>query len=224
MNISKPSGRAAMQSLRDYPHVLARPLALCFAFETNDRQFAAATLIELGFTLDTALLTPSESLLAMIRLQWWIDTMQSTATETAPLVQNLRMVCEQQQDMRDRLIGVIGCWQDSCHDEQRDSQPGWLALWRLLGETFSVAPYQAAAAGRFAMSSDDEIASGFTDRSNLLALRHMADGAPSHWLYLLACLGAYRRRKNRPDPQPDDSAMLGWHILLWRLGRPPRLG
>ena len=213
-----------MRSLRDYPHVLARPLALCFAFEPVDRQFAAATLIELGFTLDTALLTPSESLLAMIRLQWWIDTMQSTATETAPLVQNLRMVCEQQQDMRDRLIGVIGCWQDSCHDEQRDSHPGWLALWRLLGETFSVAPDQATAAGRFAMSSDDEIASGFTDRSNLLALRHMADGAPSHWLYLLACLGVYRRRKNWPDTQPDDSAMLGWHILLWRLGRPPRLG
>jgi hypothetical protein len=213
-----------MQCLRDYPHALARPLALCFAFEPVDRQFAAATLIELGFTLDTALLTPSDSLLAMIRLQWWIDTLQSTATETAPLVRNLRIVCEQQPDMRDRLIGVIGCWQDSCHNKQRDSQPGWLALWRLLGETFSVAPDQAAAAGRFALSLDDETASGFTDRSNLLALRHMADGAPSHWLYFLACLGAYRRRKNRPNPQPDDSAMLGWHILLWRLGRPPRLG
>ena len=224
MNISKPSGRAAMQSLRDYPHVLARQLALCFAFEPIDRQFSAASLIELGFTLDTALLTPSESLLAMIRLQWWINSLQSTATETAPLVQNLLIVCEQQPDMRDRLIGVIGCWLDSCHDEQRDSQPGWQALWRLLGETFSVMPDQAAAAGRFVMSSDDATASGFADRSDLLALRHMADGASSHWLYLLACLGAYRRQKNRPDPQQDDSSMLGWHILLWRLGRPPRLG
>ena len=224
MNISRPSGRAAMQSLRDYPHVLARPLALCFAFEPVDRQFAAATLIELGFTLDTALLTPSESLLAMIRLQWWIDTLQSTATETAPLVQNLLILCEQQPVMRDRLIGVIGCWQDSCHDEQRNSRPGWQALWRLLGETFSVGPDQAAATGRFAMSSDDAPASGFTDRSGLLALRRIANGAPSHWLYLLACLGAYRRRKNQLDQQQDDPAMLGWHILFWRLGRPPRLG
>ena len=224
MNISKPSGRAAMQSLRDYPHVLARPLALCFAFEPADRQFAAASLIELGFTLDTALLTPSESLLAMIRLQWWIESLQSTAAETAPLVQNLRISCEQQPDMRDRLIDLISCWQNACHDEQRDSQPGWQALWRLLGETFLVAPDQAAAAGRFAMSSDDAPASGFTDRSNLLALRRMANGAPSHWLYLLACFGAFRRRKNRPDPQRDESAMLGWHLLLWRLGRPPRLG
>ena len=223
MNISKPSGRDAMQSLRDYPHVLARPLALCFSFDPDDRQFTAATLIELGFTLDTALLTPSESLLAMIRLQWWIDSLQSTATETAPLVQNLRILCEQWPDMRDRLFGVIGCWQDSCHDEHRDSKHGWQALWRLLGAAFSVAPDQAAAAGSFAVSSDDATASGFTDRSGLLALRRMADGTPSHWLYLLACLGAYRRRKNRPDPQQDDSAMLGWHILLWRLGRPPRL-
>ena len=224
MNISKPSGRAAMQSLRDYPHVLAHPLALCFAFEPDDRQFAAATLIELGFTLDTALLTPSESLLAMIRLQWWIDSLRSTATEAAPLVQNLRILFEQQPDMRDRLISVICCWQEACHDEQRDSQPGWLALWRLLGKTFSVAPDQAAAAGSFAMSSDDASASSFADRSGLLALRRMADVTPSHWLYLLACLGAHRCQKNRPDPQPDNPAMLGWHILLWRLGRPPRLG
>lgn len=224
MGISKPSGRAAVLSLLDYPHVLARPLALCFTFEPDDRQFAAATLIELGFTLDTALLTPSESLLAMIRLQWWIDSLQSTATEKAPLAQNLRILCEQQPDMRDRLIGLIGCWQEACQDEQRDSQPGWQALWRLLGATFSVAPDQAVAAGSFAVLSDDASASGFTDRSGLLALRRMAEGAPSHWLYLLACLGAYRRQKNRPDPQPDDSAMLGWYILLWRLGQPPRLG
>ena len=224
MNILRPSGRAAMQSLRDYPHILARPLALCFAFEPDDRQFAAATLIEFGFTLDRALLTPSESLLAMMRLQWWIDSLQSTAAETAPLVQNLRILCEQQPDRRDRLIGVIGCWQEACHDEQRNSQPGWKALWRLLGATFSVAPDQAVAAVSFAVSSDDASATGFVDRTSLLALRRMADGAPSHWLYLLACLGAYRRRKSRPDPQWADSAMLGWHVLLWRLGRPPRLG
>ena len=213
-----------MQSLRDYPHVLARPLALCFAFEPADRQFAAASLIELGFTLDTALLTPSESLLAMIRLQWWIDSLQSTPAETAPLVQNLRILCEQQPDMRDRLTDLIGCWQNAGHDEQRDSQLGWQALWRLLGETFLVAPDQAAAAGRFAMSSDDVPASGFTDRTNPLALRRMANGAPSHWLYLLVCLGVYRRRKTQPDPQRDGSAMLGWNLLLWRLGWPPRLG
>ena len=223
MSISRQFGRAAMQGLRDYPHVLARPLALCFAFESVDRQFSAATLIELGFTLDTALLIPSESLLAMIRLQWWIDSLQSTATETAPLVQNLRILFEQQPDMRDRLIDLIGCWQEACHDKQRNSQHGWQALWRLLGEAFSVAPDQAAAAGRFAVSSYDETLSVLTDRSSLLALRHMADGAPSHWLYLLTCLGAYRCQKNRTDPQRDGLAMLGWHILLWRFGWPPRL-
>ena len=224
MNTSKPPERAAMQSLRDYPHVLARPLALCFAFEPADRQFSAASLIELGFTLETALLTPSEPLLAMIRLQWWIDSLQKTLVETAPLLQNLRILCEQQPDMRNRLIDLVGSLQEACHDEQRDSQPGWQVLWRLLGETFSVAPDQAVAAGRFAMSSDDATASVFADRSGIMSLRHMANGAPSHWLYLLACLGAYRRRKNRLDPRRDDSAMLGWHILLWRLGRPPRLG
>jgi hypothetical protein len=224
MNTSKPSGRAAMQSLCDCPHVLARPLALCFSFEPAERQFSAAILIELGFTLDTALLTPSESLLAMIRLQWWVDSLQSTTAETAPLMQNLRILCEQQPEMRNRLIDLIGCWLEACHDEQRDSQLGWQALWRLLGETFSVAPELAAVTGRFAMSSDDATASGVTDRSGLLALRRIANGAPSHWLYLLACLGAYRLQKYRPDLQRDNSNMLGWYILLWRFGWPPRLG
>ena len=65
----KHLARDSMQNLRDYPHPLAQPLALCFVFEPADTQFLAATYLELGFTLDTALATPSDSLLAVIRLQ-----------------------------------------------------------------------------------------------------------------------------------------------------------
>ena len=87
----KQLARDSMQNLRDYPHRLARPLALCFVFEPANTQFIAATCLEFGFTLDTALATPSESLLAMLRLQWWIDAIQDTATAHVPLAQNLHI-------------------------------------------------------------------------------------------------------------------------------------
>ena len=74
--LSNSSARMAMQQLRNYPHFLARPIALCFVFEPADKQFFAASLLQLGFVLDTALSKTSEPLLAMIRLKWWIDALQ----------------------------------------------------------------------------------------------------------------------------------------------------
>ena len=87
----KQPASASMQNLRDFPHPLARPLALCFVFEPADTQFIAATCLELGFTLDTALATPSEPLLAVIRLQWWIDAIQDTAPAHAPETRRVPM-------------------------------------------------------------------------------------------------------------------------------------
>ena len=134
MPLDKDLARDAMQKLRDYPHPLARPLALCFVFDSANAQFVGATCLELGLTLDAALTTPSESLLAVIRLQWWIDAIQDTAPAHAPLVQNLRILIKNQPDMRDPLIHVIGQWQNACHDENRNSQPAWQTLWQLLAE------------------------------------------------------------------------------------------
>ena len=74
--LSNSAARMAMQQLRNYPHFLARPIALCFVFEPADKQFFAASLLQLGFVLDTALSKTSEPLLAMIRLKWWIDALQ----------------------------------------------------------------------------------------------------------------------------------------------------
>ena len=150
----KHLARDLMQNLRDYPHPLARPLALCFVFEPAETQFIAATCLELGFTLDTALATPSESLLAVICLQWWIDAIQDTAPAHAPLVQNLRILIENQPDIGDQLVTVIGHWQNACHDDNRNSQQGWQALWQLLGKTLGQNADTVARIGIFCLSSD----------------------------------------------------------------------
>jgi len=222
MPLGKDLARDAMQKLRDYPHPLARPLASCFVFDSANTQFIGSTCLELGLTLDAALTTPSESLLAVIRLQWWIDAIQDTAPAHAPLVQNLRILIENQPNTRDRLIHVIGQWQNACHDENRNSQPAWQTLWQLLAEQLGQPTDTVAAIGLFCLSLDAPPPSNVTNKKGLLGLRRTGAGGSSKWLYLLACFGLYQRSGNQPLGNGQEFTLLGWRVLLWWLGLPPR--
>ena len=218
----KHLARDSMQNLRDYPHPLARPLALCFVFEPAETQFIAATCLELGFTLDTALTTPSESLLALIRLQWWIDAIQDTAPAHVPLVQNLRILIENQPNMGDQLASVIGCWQNACHDDNRNSQQSWQALWQLLGEKLGQNTDTVASIGIFCLSSDTPCPADIHDNTGLVALRRTAPAGRGQWLYLLACFGIYKQQTSQNHKVNAEFTLLGWRLLLWWLGLPPR--
>ena len=218
----KHLARESMQNLRDYPHPLAQPLALCFVFESADTQFLAMTCLELGFTLDTALATPSEPLLAVIRLQWWIDAIQDTAPAHAPLVQNLRILIENQPDIGDKLAYVIGHWQNACHDDNRNSQQGWQALWQLLGKTLGHNADTVASIGIFCLSSNAPCPADMHDKTALLALRRTAPTVRGQWLYLLACFGIYQQQVGQNHQANAEFTLLGWRLLFWWLGLPPR--
>ena len=218
----KQPASASMQNLRDYPHPLARPLALCFVFEPAETQFIAATCLELGFTLDTALATPSESLLAVIRLQWWIDAIQDTAPAHAPLVQNLRILIENQPNIGEQLVTVIGHWQNACHDDNRNSQQGWQALWQLLSKTLGQNADTVARIGIFCLSSDAPCPADLHDNTRLLALRRTKPPGRGQWVYLLACFGIYQRQLCQNHQASAEFTLLGWRLLLWWLGLPPR--
>ena len=214
--------RESIQHLRDYPHYLARPFALCFVFEPANTQFIAATCLELGFTLDTALATPSESLLAVIRLQWWIDAIQDTVPAHAPLVQNLRILIENQPNIGDQLVTVIGHWQNACHDDNRNSQQGWQALWQLLSKTLGQNADTVARIGIFCLSSDAPCPADLHDNTGLLALRRPKPAGRGQWVYLLACFGIYQRQLSQNHQASAEFTFLGWRLLLWWLGLPPR--
>jgi hypothetical protein len=218
----KKPARRSMQNLRDYPHPLARPLALCFVFEPAQTQFIAATCLELGLTLDTALATPSEPLLAVIRLQWWIDAIQDTAPAHAPLVQNLRILMENQPDIGDQFITVIGHWQNACHDDNRNSQQGWQALWRLLSKTLGHDADKVASIGIFCLASDAPCPADMHNKTGLLALRRTTLAGRGQWVYLLACFGIYQRKLGQDYQASAEFTLLGWRLLLWWLGLPPR--
>ena len=218
----KQTARDSMQNLRDYPHPLARPLALCFVFEPAETQFIAATCLELGFTLDTALATPSDSFLAMIRLQWWIDAIQDIAPAHAPLLKNLRFLIENQPDIGDQLVTAIGHWQNACHDHNRSSQQGWQALWRLLGEKLGHNVDIVASIGIFCLSSDAPCPAEICDRTGLMALRNTTPASRGRWVYLLACFGIYQRQLGQNHQASAGFTLLGWRLLFWWLGLPPR--
>ena len=212
----------SMQNLRDYPHPLARPLALCFVFDPAETQFIAATCLELGFTLDTALAKPNESLLAAVRLQWWIDAIQDTSPAHVPLVQNLRILMKNQPDIADQLVTVIGYWQNACHDDNRNSQQGWQALWQLLGKTLGQDADTVARIGIFCLSSDAPCPADTHDKTGLLALRRTAPAGYGQWVYLLACFGIYQQQLDQNHQANAEFTLLGWRLLLWWLGLPPR--
>ena len=218
----KHLARDSMQNLRDYPHPLARPLALCFVFEPANTQFIAATCLELGFTLDTALAKPNESLLAAVRLQWWIDAIQDTAPTHVPLAQNLHILIENQPDIGDQLVSVIGHWQNACYDDNRNSQQGWQALWQLLGKTLGHDADTVASIGIFCLSSDAPCPADMHEKTGLLALRHTAPDGLGQWVYLLACFGIYLKKLGQNHRANAGFTLLGWRLLLWWLGLPPR--
>ena len=221
ISFGKDIARDAMQKLRDYPHPLARPLALCFVFDSTNVQFVGATCLGLGLSLDAALSTPSESLLASIRLQWWIDAIEDTAPAHAPLVQNLRVLIKDEPEMRDHLIDLIGHWQNACYDGNRNSQSAWRALWHLLAVRLNQPSDVTASVGLFCMSLDAPVPPELTNRKALNSLRRTAAGNPSQWLYLLACFGLYQRCGSvRYDASPAFT-LIGWRMLLWWFGLPP---
>ena len=211
----KQLARDSIQNLRDYPHPLARPLALCFVFEPANTQFIAATCLELGFTLDTALATPSESILAMIRLQWWIDAIQDTAPAHVPLAQNLNILIENQPDIGAQLVRVISHWQNACHDDNRNSQQGWQALWQLLGKTLGHDADTVARIGIFCLSSDAPCPADTHDKTGLLALRRTAPAGYGQWVYLLACFSVYLQQLGQSNQAKSEFTLLGWCLLLW---------
>ena len=79
-----------------------------------------------------------------------------------------------------------------------------------------------AAIGLFCLSSDAPPPPDITNKKGLLALRRTGTGWPSsQWLYLLACFGIYQRQlANHQDN--GEFTLLGWRVLLWWLGLPPR--
>ena len=135
---------------------------------------------------------------------------------------NLRILIENQPDIGDQLVTVIGHWQNACHDDNRNSQQGWQALWQLLSKTLGQNADTVASIGIFCLSSDAPCPADMHDKTGLLALRRTKPAGRGQWVYLLACFGIYQRQLSQNHQANAEFTLLGWRLLLWWLGLPPR--
>ena len=139
------NAKTALAALRDSDHPFGRPLALCLMFEPANDQSLAASIFDLAIALDSALHIPSESLLAAIRVQWWVDALSDSTAQTAPLVTQLHAQFQTYGGLQSDIIDLIGHWQTACHDENRDNSDGWAAVWALVAKHMGQAAQLAIA-------------------------------------------------------------------------------
>ena len=122
------NAKTALAALRDSDHPLGRPLALCLMFEPANDQLLAASIFDLALALDSALHIPSESLLAAIRVQWWVDALSDNNAQTAPLVTQLHAQFQTHDGLQSDTIDLIGHWQTAAPPSRVSRFSSWQAV------------------------------------------------------------------------------------------------
>ena len=217
------NAKTALAALRDSDHPFGRPLALCLMFEHANYQSLAASIFDLAIALDSALHIPSESLLAAIRVQWWVNALSDSTAQTAPLVIQLHTQFHAYDGLQSDIIDLIGHWQTACHDEDRDNSKGWAAVWGLVAKHMGQAAQLAIATNighqlHHAICGPEPHAAMPLNRQKIRALRHDDVGQKRSFLYLVACLLRYMQRPNADANHPA----LVWKMLAWQLFGPPK--
>ena len=217
------NAKTALAALRDSDHPLGRPLALCLMFEPANDQLLAASIFDLALALDSALHIPSESLLASIRVQWWVDALTDNDAQTAPLVTRLHAQFQTHDGLQSDTIGLIGHWQTACHDENRDNSDGWAAVWALVAKHLGQAAQSAIATDighqlHHAARGHELHTAVPPNRRQISALRRNDAGQKRSFLYLAACWLRYVQRQNADANHPA----LVFYMLAWQLFGSPR--
>ena len=217
------NAKTALAALRDNDHPLGRPLALWLMFEPANDQWLAASIFNLAIALDSALHIPSESLLAAIRVQWWVDAVSGSGVQTAPLVTQLQTQFQTHDELQSEIIDLIGYWQTACQDENRNNINGWRVVWALIAKYMWQASQSAIASDigyqmHLAIRGHEPHAAVPLDRPQISALRHDDTGQKRSFLYLAACWLRYLQCPNADANHPA----LVWHMLAWQLFGPPK--
>ncbi len=223
-NLSRLEARKALETLRRHDNRLGRRLCLTLMYETPETQVLCASLFELAIVLETALMIPSESLLAAIRIQWWVDALAaSDKPATTPLVSQLHKLGQLYPGLDKQIVKIIERWQEASHQENRDSVDGWRMIWRILAQRTGWLDFAADSAligaalrlsGHTAASHTAHVvAANRVDALN----RHRVNCRHS-WLYLNAVLACWLSGRGPAEEHP----MLVWHILKWHYFGPPK--
>ena len=195
---------SALTSLR----AECKPLAMAVAFEPARHHHYLSALLLLALECDKAILLPKEAMLRLIRLQWWIDALDSGATHNVPLMQDLHGLIDAGEIDKVSLIALVEHWQKAAEHPER-LPDGWAALFvllsgqstsfsRLLGHNLCAVLQERP--DQIAKTDDDKSAynagvyPAFMRASGLLVRRGalhqlQADGRLGLWLFWQMLLG-----------------------------------
>ena len=185
-----------------------RELACCLLFLPSDLRGLLSDLLSLAHECENAIRIPSESMLAAIRLQWWVDALAGDDPTVAPLAERLHGHLRSGKIGIGQLHALIGLWQDRLQDGTLGAAGCWaqaFAMMPRIEERHDFARMAADIGRCFASDEAPDV--------DLKKLRRQV-GPDTRWLFLLACLTRY----GQISRGTGTDGLLVWRMLAWRWG------
>jgi len=193
---------ASWQALRD----TQKDLALCLLFSAASTRPVLADRLILALETETSVRVTSEPMLAAIRLQWWVDAIETGRDENVPLIRRLLAHLGNGAVRKDELLTQIAIWQDRLADDTITAGASWQSLFGMLAGTDEA--WQAA--GRVGLAMYDPAQAAKLDDSLLSGLRTRHN----YWVWMAGQLAIHRQS----GQYREDDVLLVWRMLGWRLG------
>ena len=116
--------QTAYNSLRQH----APRLALALLFQPERQKATLSTLLLLGLEFDRIAAQVSEPMLAMIRLQWWQDQLDTDNASAGPLAAHLKNQLLSGELTAEDISSLLVCWRQSIELGMSDSADNWAQL------------------------------------------------------------------------------------------------
>ena len=120
--------QTAYKSLRHH----APRLALALLFQPEKQKATLSTLLLLGLEFDRIAAQVSEPMLAMIRLQWWQDQLDTDDASAGPLAAHLKNQLLSSELKVEEISSLLACWRKSIQLGMSDSAENWAQLIHLM--------------------------------------------------------------------------------------------
>lgn len=179
-----------------------RELAMALLFAPAVERDLLADYLCLAMEAEGALRIASEPMLAAIRLQWWVEAIETGCHESVPLMERLAGHIRSGRVTAEELVAVVALWQDRLTTAPDDAGSCWGGMLAM------ILPSKAAAA--------EQVGRALVEAEALVGdeALHMLAGSQTRWAWMLGMLARHRRRVggSREDP------LLVWKMLGWRYG------
>ena len=183
-----------------------RDLALCLLFSPAAGRAVLADRLHLALEAETAVRGTSEPMLAAIRLQWWVDSIEQRRHESVPLMRRLLVHIEHGRLDKDAVLAQMALWQERLADDRISAGSCWRDLFTMLAERAE----RRDAAGYVGMAMGDQSLADRIDAASLAVLRDRRH----YWIWMAGQVTRYRMSGAVRDNDP----LLIWRMLGWRLG------